>query len=139
MFGAMSRLSPRQHRAWGLMKQGKSNKEIAHELDRAIGTVSTHLRRAADKILGPGSRLPRRAHITPRQLEVLERIAALWATREIAADLTITVETVRVHKRDAIRGLGCTDRNAAVRRMRRLQREGALPTTMRSPWERRAA
>jgi LuxR family maltose regulon positive regulatory protein len=58
--------------------------------------------------------------LTPKELEVLERLAELLTTDEIAAAMFVSVNTVRTHVRSILRKLGVSRRNAAVRRAREL-------------------
>ena len=58
--------------------------------------------------------------LTPKEFEVLQHLAALLTTDEIAAAMSISVNTVRTHVRNILRKLGVTRRNAAVRRAREL-------------------
>jgi DNA-binding CsgD family transcriptional regulator len=53
-------------------------------------------------------------NVTPRELEVLALIADGYSTREIAARLWITEETVRTHVRRLLERLGARTRAHAV-------------------------
>jgi len=53
--------------------------------------------------------------LTAKEMEVLGHLAALLTTEEIAAEMYISVNTVRTHVRNILRKLGVTRRNAAVR------------------------
>lgn len=53
--------------------------------------------------------------LTEKETEVLGHLAALLTTEEIAAEMYISVNTVRTHVRNILRKLGVTRRNAAVR------------------------
>ena len=62
---------------------------------------------------------PRREHLTPRELDVLARLARGKTNREIAADLGLGVETVKTHVSHMLAKLGVTDRTqASVRALR---------------------
>lgn len=59
------------------------------------------------------------ARLTPRELEVLARVAAGARTAEVAAQLAITVPTVKRHLTNLYRKLGATNRvEAAVSYLR---------------------
>lgn len=58
--------------------------------------------------------------LTPRQLEVLQALARGESTRQIAASLGISIETVRNYVRAILRGLGVHSRLEAVVEARRL-------------------
>ena len=51
---------------------------------------------------------------------MLGHLAALLSTDEIAADMFVSVNTVRTHVRNILRKLGASRRNEAVRRARAL-------------------
>jgi LuxR family maltose regulon positive regulatory protein len=59
--------------------------------------------------------------LTDREMEVLEKIAAHYSTEEIAAEMFISVNTVRSHVRNILRKLSATRRQQAVRTARQLQ------------------
>jgi LuxR family maltose regulon positive regulatory protein len=65
------------------------------------------------------------AHLTQelseRETEVLQHLAEMLSTAEIAAAMFISVNTVRTHIRSILRKLGVTRRNQAVRRARELR------------------
>jgi len=57
---------------------------------------------------------PGRARLTPRQLEILQLIAAGGTTREIAERLFLSPETVRWHVKAILRKLGARTRAEAA-------------------------
>jgi PAS domain S-box-containing protein len=59
-------------------------------------------------------------HLTPRQLEILELIAAGLSTTEVARELTLSSETVRNHLRNAFAELGVHTRVEAIVTAQRL-------------------
>jgi LuxR family maltose regulon positive regulatory protein len=59
--------------------------------------------------------------LTPKELEVLQHLAELLTTEEIAAAMFVSVNTVRTHVRSILRKLGVPRRNAAIRRARELR------------------
>ncbi len=54
--------------------------------------------------------------LTPRETEVLDAVAGLYTNAEIAAQLFITVNTVKTHVRHILQKLGVATRGQAVRR-----------------------
>ncbi|MFI9649513.1 LuxR C-terminal-related transcriptional regulator [Streptomyces sp. NPDC052040] len=58
--------------------------------------------------------------LSEREHEVVERLAQLMSTEEIAADLYLSVNTVKTHLKSLYRKLGATRRAEAVRRARDL-------------------
>ena len=53
-------------------------------------------------------------HLTPRQVEVLRRLEQGYSTKQIAAELHLSTETVRNHVRRLFRALGVNTRLEAV-------------------------
>ncbi|MER6124584.1 LuxR C-terminal-related transcriptional regulator [Streptomyces sp. NPDC001795] len=58
--------------------------------------------------------------LSEREHEVLERLAQMMSTEEIATDLYLSVNTVKTHLKSLYRKLGATRRSEAVRRAREL-------------------
>jgi LuxR family maltose regulon positive regulatory protein len=58
--------------------------------------------------------------LSKRETEVLEGMAAMLATEEIAARLFVSINTVKTHVRSILRKLSASRRNEAVRRARAL-------------------
>ncbi|MGW9025868.1 LuxR C-terminal-related transcriptional regulator [Streptomyces sp. NPDC055722] len=58
--------------------------------------------------------------LSEREHEVLERLAQMMSTEEIAADLYLSVNTVKTHLKSLYRKLAATRRGEAVRRAREL-------------------
>jgi LuxR family transcriptional regulator, maltose regulon positive regulatory protein len=63
---------------------------------------------------------PVREALSERELEVLRHLSALLTTDEIAAEMFISVNTVRTHVRRILEKLSVSRRNEAVRRAREL-------------------
>ncbi|MET9968612.1 LuxR C-terminal-related transcriptional regulator, partial [Streptomyces sp. NPDC006356] len=63
---------------------------------------------------------PRPEPLSAREQDVLERLAQLMSTEEIAADLHLSVNTVKTHLKSIYRKLAATRRGEAVRRARDL-------------------
>lgn len=61
---------------------------------------------------------PRPETLSARERDVLERLAQLMSTEEIAADLHLSVNTVKTHLKSIYRKLAATRRGEAVRRAR---------------------
>jgi DNA-binding NarL/FixJ family response regulator len=77
-------------------------------------TMAAHLLRDARSGRLAAVRRPRRERLTPRQLEVLQMIAAGSTTGEIAQSLYLSPETVRWHVKAILRKLGARTRAEAV-------------------------
>ncbi|MFJ3222638.1 LuxR C-terminal-related transcriptional regulator [Streptomyces sp. NPDC086783] len=58
--------------------------------------------------------------LSGRERDVLERLARMMSTEEIAADLYVSVNTVKTHLKSVYRKLAVNRRNEAVRRAREL-------------------
>ncbi|MEW2404149.1 LuxR C-terminal-related transcriptional regulator [Streptomyces sp. NPDC046862] len=61
------------------------------------------------------------AELSARERDVLERLARMMSTEEIAADLYVSVNTVKTHLKSVYRKLAVNRRNDAVRRARDLR------------------
>ena len=59
--------------------------------------------------------------LSARERDVLRRLAQMMTTEEIAADLYLSVNTVKTHLKGVYRKLAVTRRSAAVRRARELE------------------
>ncbi|MEU7382280.1 LuxR C-terminal-related transcriptional regulator [Streptomyces sp. NPDC042207] len=59
--------------------------------------------------------------LSDRELDVLQRLARMMTTEEIAADLFVSVNTVKTHLKSVYRKLGVNRRNEAVHRARELR------------------
>jgi PAS domain S-box-containing protein len=62
---------------------------------------------------------PAESPLTPRQQQVLELLASGQSTRQIAASLHLSRETIRNHVRDLLRALGAHSRIEALAEARR--------------------
>ncbi|MGW1339527.1 LuxR C-terminal-related transcriptional regulator [Kribbella sp. NPDC002412] len=81
--------------------------------------------RAADRWGVPRTELVITTSLTSKEQEVLEYLAQLLTTEEIAGTMYVSVNTVRSHVRSILRKLGASRRNEAVRRAWEL---GLLPS-----------
>jgi len=70
--------------------------------------------RAGQRRISIASRLPHRERLTPRQLEVLQLIAAGYTTSEMAGELSLSPETVRWHVKSILRKLHAKTRAEAA-------------------------
>ncbi|RZL73177.1 MAG: LuxR family transcriptional regulator, partial [Rhodococcus sp. (in: high G+C Gram-positive bacteria)] len=59
-------------------------------------------------------------HLTPRELEVLNQVAAMSSTEEVAVALSISTNTVKTHLLNLYRKLDVARRRDAVHRARDL-------------------
>jgi PAS domain S-box-containing protein len=72
-------------------------------------------------VLRPGARpsAPGQSPLTPRQQQVLDLLAGGHSTRQMAASLHLSRETIRNHVRDLLRALGTHSRIEALAEARR--------------------
>lgn len=59
--------------------------------------------------------------LSGRERDVLRRLDRMMSTEEIAADLCVSVNTVKTHLKSVFRKLAVNRRNDAVRRARELR------------------
>ena len=76
--------------------------------DRIVGVFGQLLREIKEPPAAP------HPHLTPRQAEILRLLEHGRSTRQIAAELHLTTETVRNHVRNLLRALGVHSRIEAV-------------------------
>jgi two-component system, NarL family, response regulator len=84
------------------------------ELVDAIRAVHAGQRPLPQEIASQLAESVPRAPLSSRELEILALIARGRSNKEIAADLTISEGTVRVHASNLFAKLGCSDRAQAV-------------------------
>jgi LuxR family transcriptional regulator, maltose regulon positive regulatory protein len=96
-----------------------------HPWLRAPGPLPGRDRPAADRWAAPRPELVVTASLTSKEHEVLEYLAELLTTEEIASTMYVSVNTVRSHVRSILRKLSASRRNEAVRRAWEL---GLLPS-----------
>ena len=83
---------------------------VSPRVSRAMFDVPR--RRCTDQ---PGEQNGRRPLFTPRQRDVLRALANGRSTKQIAADLDISVKTVETHRARIMQSLGIKSANALVR------------------------
>jgi DNA-binding NarL/FixJ family response regulator len=66
------------------------------------------------RLLAAGQAQPAGAHLTPRELQVLDGLAAGRSNREIARSLTLSEKTVKTHVSAILTKLGVQDRTQAA-------------------------
>ena len=76
--------------------------------ERVVGVFGLIEERPGDSSTAPPP------HLTPRQVEVLHLLEQGRSTKQIAAELHLTIETVRTHIRRLFRALGVNSRLEAV-------------------------
>ncbi len=91
-----------------------------HELQAKAGWLKPDLTGPASGRRSNMDREPLRVDLSARELEVLRHLGDLYTTEEIAAQLFISVNTVRTHVRRILEKLGVSRRYEAVRRGRDL-------------------
>jgi DNA-binding CsgD family transcriptional regulator len=128
-------LTPRENEILGLVRDGRSSKEIARDLGITRSTVRCHVQRVLTK-LGVVSRLqaaaltadPEREHppppsavsaLTPREIQVLRCIASGIGRTEIAKHLFMSPHTVRTHMQRILAKLDVHSALAAMALARR--------------------
>ncbi len=85
--------------------------------DRVVGVFGLLEGRPDDAVMAP------HPHLTPRQVEVLRLLEQGRSTKQIAAELHLSTETVRNHIRRLFRALGVNSRLEAVAAARGLAKQ----------------
>ncbi len=121
--------------ASGYLVKGQDPAEIPRALGRVLSggaaVDATLARRLVEEFrAGTGrrrsDRLPNGARLTPKEWEVVERLADGLATREIAEQLSVAEVTVRTHLSNIYRKLDAKDRAEALAMVQRSAR-GPVP------------
>jgi two-component system nitrate/nitrite response regulator NarL len=98
--------------ARGLLSHGSSVSDLTHAFEAAAAGRTTVEAVTLARLVGtcsrrqPGPTRPSARRLSPRESEVLSRIATGQSTRDIAEDLRITVQTVRKHTQHILGKLG---------------------------------
>ena len=109
--------------AAGYVLKASTEQEVVSALWEALdgnlpvdqGMAREVLRRLAQQ-QAPAPAAPSRTRLSPREQEVLDRLARGLTNREIAEELIITSNTVKIHVEHILAKLGVSDRTqAAVR------------------------
>ncbi|MFD9893755.1 response regulator transcription factor [Amycolatopsis sp. NPDC059027] len=121
-YGATGQANPR----WELVRQAYAELRI---LAQDVGDTALRRRVAAicaklSTMGGPAGARPSGPRLSARELDVLACVSLGWTNAQAAADLGITVETVKSYLRSAMRKLLAHSRMEAVVTARRL---GLLP------------
>jgi len=107
--------------AAGYLVKGAGRDEILRALDavaRGDVILSGAAARHARRVLGSAGQPVSLPPLTPRELAVLDRLAAGGSTESIARSLEMAPKTVRNHVAALVAKLGVADRAAAVARAR---------------------
>ena len=96
--------------ARGYLVKDSSQQEILDAI-RRVSVGETYLPARIVQKFAEGMRKP---ELSPRELEVLQRVAAGKNDQDIAAELSISEATVKTHVRTLLEKLGAVGRTAAV-------------------------
>lgn len=139
---ALETLTPREHEVLGLVRTGRTTKEIARDLGITRATVRCHVQRVLTK-LGVVNRLqaaaliaaepappprPVTPELTPRETQVLRCLAAGIGRTEIARHLFMSPHTARTHMQ---RILAKLDVHSALAAMAIARNAGLTPLESR--------
>jgi LuxR family transcriptional regulator, maltose regulon positive regulatory protein len=115
---AVRQLLPRQHPGSGAAVRRPSDNGTRRYPAQDI--PGPHDQRRGGASQSPDSPGPAIEALTVRELEVLNHLSELLTTKEIAATMFVSVNTVRTHVRSILRKLSVSRRHQAVRRARAL-------------------
>lgn len=103
------------HRALEAGAQGYLLKTASSvEIEEAVRAVHAGLRRLSREAATRLNEYPLAAHLTPREVEVLRRLARGLSNNEIAAELQVSRTTAKWFVKNILQKLGVNDRTAAV-------------------------
>lgn len=99
---------PRRVLIWGGAGRRPAPADVFSEAVLPLGVPSAELRRVIEGLAPVGEVEPQGAHaaITPRERDILARVATGATSREIAGALGISERTVEVHRRNLLKKLG---------------------------------
>jgi ATP/maltotriose-dependent transcriptional regulator MalT len=125
-------LTRREIEVLQLLRGPLPRREIAAELRLSLHTVKSHTRiiyrklgvstrrdaisREAPPLVRPDRRTSAAEPLTEREIEVLQLLRGPWPRCEIAAELGLSLNTVKSHIRAIFRKLGVSTRHAAIAR-----------------------
>ena len=105
------------HQAWAQLRRVlREDDELARQYQALNGTEPS-ARVAAERDTDPVLV----ESLSKREFEVLQGMAAMLPTEEIAASMFVSINTVKTHVRSILRKLSASRRNEAVRRARSLK------------------
>jgi LuxR family maltose regulon positive regulatory protein len=122
---ALRLAAPEGHRravyqVWAQLRRGlRDDPELAEPYRALTGDTASAAPSRARSVADP-NQLVIVESLSKREMEVLEGMAAMLPTEEIAATLYVSVNTVKTHVRSILRKLSASRRNEAVRRARSL-------------------
>jgi LuxR family maltose regulon positive regulatory protein len=91
------------------LKKGSVNNEIGAYIDRILATFPAHVLKTA-----PSHQVDLIEPLTDRELQVLKLLATTLGTDEIADELVVSVNTVRMHTKNIYGKLGAHSRIEAT-------------------------
>jgi LuxR family maltose regulon positive regulatory protein len=98
---------------------------LGQRIERGTGAAAfaVELMSRLSRHLDPAPDSPRRtpAPLTPRELVILRYLSSTLGNSEIAAELSVSINTVKTHQQTVYRKLGVGGRREAVRRARELR------------------
>jgi DNA-binding NarL/FixJ family response regulator len=100
-----------------------TSEDVAEELSSDLDQLREEIEKLRDAGRPVHQRMPpacsANGQPSPRELDILQLLAAHWSRREIAEQLDLSVETVKTYLRDLYRKLGVHERADAVRLARK--------------------
>ena len=98
---------------------------LTHRIERGTGAAgfAVELLSRLSRQLDPAPDSSRRppAPLTPRETVILRYLSSTLGNSEIAAELSVSINTVKTHQQTVYRKLGVAGRREAVRRARELR------------------
>jgi len=104
LIGYCTDVTSQKHALESLRQAREKHRAVLHNLKEAVSTIEDVLR--TDE---PGHTTRGDHRLTPRQREILHLIARGYATREIAAQLHVSIKTVESHRAQLMQRLNIHD------------------------------
>jgi two-component system, LuxR family, response regulator FixJ len=111
-----------QHGAFDFLVKPFSNQELLERVAAALGRDEKlrHQRHELEQIRA------RRASLTPRELDILERLAKGSSNKVMSHDLSLSVRTVELHRARVMEKMGARSIADLVRMILAIERSGAV-------------
>jgi LuxR family maltose regulon positive regulatory protein len=99
----------------------RTDPHLAHRYLRLLEPLRIGAGYGSARCAAPAGEAVPAGHLSARELEVLQHLAQMRTSEEIAAQMYVSINTVKTHLKSIYRKLAVTRRGDAVRRAQQLQ------------------